>query len=93
MHRFTDLDYAKLHFQELYAEAERERLIKNSKQFEPGNQTHWYVQILDRLSVWVARWRCKVQARIPQSQGLFYGLNLLAPAYNPCSCNPEPCTE
>ena len=91
MHRFSDLDYAKQHIQELYAEAEQYRLIKISKQFEQAGQTRWYVQLLDRLGAWVARWRCRLQGRL--SQNLFPRFNTLALNPSPCACAPEPCPE
>ncbi len=91
MHRYSDLNSAKLHIQELYAEAGRFRQIKNSKLFEPIDQTRWYIRSLDRVSAWVARWKCMLQGRLPQS--MFTVLNNLALAPNPCTCMPEPCKE
>jgi hypothetical protein len=91
MNRFSDLDYVNLHFQELYAEAERYRQIKNSKQFEPVDQNRWYLNIWDRISGWVARWRCQLQGLIPQNW--FPRFSNLALNPSPCTCTPEPCTE
>jgi hypothetical protein len=91
MYRHTDLDYVKLHIQELYAEADRERLIKNSNQYTNANHTRWFIRILDRFTAMIARWRCVLQGRFPQS--LFPILNSLALAPNPCTCAPEPCSE
>ena len=91
MYRSTDLEVVKLHIQELYAEAERNRLIKNSKQFGPADQTRWYIRLLDSITTWVSKWRCLLQGRLPQN--LFPGLNNLALNPGPCTCAPEPCTE
>jgi hypothetical protein len=91
MHRFSDLDYVNLHFQELYAEAERYRQIKNSKQSEPVQVIRWYARILESISGWVARWRCQLQGRL--SQHWLQRFSNLALKPGPCTCAPEPCTE
>jgi hypothetical protein len=91
MHRFSDLDYVNIHFQELYAEAERYRQIKNSKQFEPVRVSRWVAQIGERLSIWVARLQCRLQERLPRN--LFSSFPNLGLKPGPCTCTPEPCTE
>ena len=91
MNQYSDLDYAKLHFQELYAEAERYRLIKNSKQFEPASQIRWYARLFEHLHAWIVRWRCIFQGRL--SQNLVPGLNNLVLDPAPWTCAPEPCME
>ena len=91
MYRNSDLDYVKLHIQELYAEADHYRLIKQSKQFEPADRNRWLIRLLDSVTTRIARWRCTLQGRLPQS--LFPVLNNLALAPNPCACASEPCSE
>ncbi len=91
MHRNSDLDYVKLHFQELYAEAERYRLIKNSKQFKPADQPRWYIHLFNSIVDWITRLSCLFQRRLPQD--LFPGLSRLALNAGPCACAPEPCKE
>jgi hypothetical protein len=91
MHRNSDLDYVNLHFQELYAEAERYRQIKNSKQFGAVQAIRWYAQTWDRLSRRVARWQCRLQQRLPQNW--FPSITNLALKPGPCTCTPEPCRE
>lgn len=91
MYRNLDLDSVKLHYQELYAEAERYRLIKNSMLFNRIDQTRWYMRLLDGIGAWITRWRCTIQAQF--SQNLFPGVSRLAAVQNPCQCLPEPCSE
>ena len=91
MYRDSDLEVVKLHFQEFYAEAERNRLIKQSGVWEERRKNRWYVFLLNGIAAWMARWRCILQGRLPQS--LFPGLNNLALNPSPCTCAPEPCTE
>jgi hypothetical protein len=91
MNRNSDLDYVKLHIQELYDEAERYRQVKNSQQFKPTEHTRWYIRLSDRITAWIAWWRCTLRGRLPQN--LFPGLNDLILSPNPCGCAPEPCTE
>jgi hypothetical protein len=91
MRRNSDFDYIKLHFQELYAEAERYRLIKNSKQSQPANTTRWYSRLWEHLTAWLTRLGCLFQNRIPQN--MFPGVNRLVLDSGPCACAPEPCKE
>jgi hypothetical protein len=91
MYRNTDLEAVKYHFQELYAEAERNRLIKNSRPFKPADPNRWFIRLFDRITSWAANWRCLLQGRL--AQNLFPALNNLAMNPDPCTCAPEPCTQ
>jgi hypothetical protein len=91
MFRFTDLEIAKQRTQEFYAEAERNRRIKDRKQTERVVHIRWLVWLWSSITSRISRWSCLLQDRLPQSLSLLVRNLALAP--NPCTCAPEPCTE
>jgi hypothetical protein len=91
MYRSTDLEVSRLHFQELSAEAARNRLIKQSGLWEERRNNRWYLHLLNGIGAWMARWRCILQGQF--SQNLFPGMRRMAADQNPCLCMPEPCTD
>jgi hypothetical protein len=88
MYRSTDLEVVKLHFQELYDEAARNRLIKQSRVWEEHRKHRRYMHLLNGIGAWMVRWQCILQSQF--SQNLLPGLRKLAADQNPCLCAPEP---
>ena len=91
MYRSSDIEVVNLHYQELYAEAARNRLIRQSGLWEERRKNRWDVRLLISIGAWLARWNCTLQNQF--SQGFFSGLLRNAPDPNPCLCAPEPCTD
>ncbi len=91
MFRHSDIEVSNFHFQELYAEAARNRLIRQSGLWEERRINRWDVRLLSRIGAWLARWSCTLQSQF--SQGFFPGLRKMAAGQNPCLCAPEPCTD
>ena len=91
MYRYSDHEVVKYHFQEFYAEAERNRLIKQSGLWEERRKNRWDIRLLNGIGAWIASWRCTLQGQFAQS--LFPGLLRISPDQNPCLCAPEPCTD
>jgi hypothetical protein len=91
MYRYSDHEIVNYHFQELYAEAARNRLIKQSGLWEERRQNRWDVRLLSGIGAWIVSWRCALQKHL--SRSLFPGLSRMAAGQNPCMCVPEPCTD
>jgi hypothetical protein len=91
MYRHSDHEIVKYHFQELYAEAERNRLIKQSGLWVERRKNRWDVRLLNGIGTWIVSWRCILQGQF--AQNLFPGLSKLAAGHNPCLCVPEPCPD
>ena len=91
MYRHSDHEVVNFHFQELYAEATRNRLIKQSGLWEERRKNRWDVRLLNGIGAWLATWSCILQSQF--SQGFFPGLRKMAATQDPCLCAPEPCTE
>jgi hypothetical protein len=91
MYRHSDHEVVNLHFQELYAEAARNRLIKQSGVLEERRKNRWDVRLLNGIGARIASWRCILQSQF--AQGFFPGLRKMAAGQDPCLCAPEPCTD
>jgi hypothetical protein len=95
MYRNTDLDYVSLHRQDIYAEAERNRLIKASGILQERRQNSWWMKSLRVIPVWLARWSCAIQATLVQGRlSVFYPTASRLPIFSdPCVCAAEPCAD
>ena len=95
MYRNSDLDYIKLHVKELYDEAERYRLYKNSLMYKPINHDRWYIRLSDTITAsltnWISVWKCRLQSFIQAD--VIRGMNLNRIYLDPCTCSPQPCAE
>jgi hypothetical protein len=91
MYQHSDLEVVKLHFQELRAEADRNRLIKQSGLWEERGKNRWYLHLLTVIGAWLAKWSCILQSQL--SKNLFPGIHRMAVIQDPCLCATQPCTE
>ena len=91
MYRSSDIEVVNIHYQELSAEAARNRLIKQSGLWEERRKNRWDVGLLNGIGAWIASWRCILQSQF--AQGFFPGLRKMAADPDPCLCAPEPCTD
>ncbi len=99
MFRYSDLETVRRHNQELYAEAERYRLLKNGQLEKQAEQGHSNKSLLVNIKTWITdsitQLGCAIQAWMAQglSRGNAAGRSRLAPVDYQCRCQPEPCAE
>jgi hypothetical protein len=91
MYRYSDLEVVKLHIQDLYAEADRNSLIKQSGLWEERRKNRWDVRLLSSIVALLARWSCILQGQF--SQSIFPGLSRISFNQDPCLCAPQACTD